>query len=124
MLFTVTRSLGGKLESFASCTGLIMSLSGCDLDVAAYRHTNGLPGFSERLPPYPNIYFQLISMAHCLSFFHYDIAVTWLFVSGPGEIFWIRSRSPVLPRESIRFRDIIDSYTFEDWQPDQADIDH
>ncbi len=61
-----------------------MRLSGFDLDVAAYRHTNGLPGFSERFPPYSDMYFQLIGMAHCLSFFHYDIAATWLFVSGPG----------------------------------------
>ncbi|KAJ6448099.1 hypothetical protein C8R45DRAFT_1046809, partial [Mycena sanguinolenta] len=65
--------------------------TGFDLETMAYRQTATLLGF--RSPPYEELYWELLGLNHTLSLFHADIAMTWVYVAGPGEKFWIRERT-------------------------------
>ncbi|KAJ7145960.1 hypothetical protein C8R44DRAFT_863785 [Mycena epipterygia] len=101
--------------------------SGLNLEYMAYRHTNGLPGFVRRYPPYSELHWQLFGTIHALSIMHFDVAATWVFVEGPGEKFWVQGRSR--DRGSMadqgvdtRFHDLQDSFVFEDWEPDDANL--
>ncbi|KAJ7649547.1 hypothetical protein DFH06DRAFT_1331910 [Mycena polygramma] len=82
--------------------------SGFDLEAVAYRLTNGLHGFPEKEPPYKEMYWELLGLAHALSLFHFDISATWVYVSGP-----------VHPKS----RDISDVTAFENWEPDEASLE-
>ncbi|KAJ7786923.1 hypothetical protein B0H14DRAFT_3506200 [Mycena olivaceomarginata] len=96
--------------------------TGFDLENVAYCQTNGLPGFETKYPKYEEMYWKLLALAHAFSYFHFDICATWVYVSGPGEKFWIRSR-PRTTANSHMFsasRDISDPTAFENWQPDHA----
>ncbi|KAJ7136724.1 hypothetical protein C8R44DRAFT_728691 [Mycena epipterygia] len=101
--------------------------SGLYLEYMAYRHTNGLPGFVRRYPTYSELHWQLFGTVHTLSIVHFDVAAKWVFVEGPGEKFWVRGRSR--DRGSMadqgvdtRFHDLQDSFAFEDWEPDDANL--
>ncbi|KAF7335891.1 hypothetical protein MSAN_02326100 [Mycena sanguinolenta] len=89
--------------------------SGFDLETMAYRQTSTLLGV--RSPPYDELYWELLGLNHTLSLFHGDIAMTWVYVSGPGEKFWIRERT----RGPDNFAN---SRAFDNWQPDKADPAH
>ncbi|KAF7371601.1 hypothetical protein MVEN_00015500 [Mycena venus] len=91
--------------------------SGFDLEVVAYSKTNGLPGFAFRFPSYGETYFKLVGLNHALSMFHLDIAMTWIYVSGPGDKFWARSH----PRNGLD--DLFNSHAFDNWDPDRASLD-
>ncbi|KAJ6553301.1 hypothetical protein B0H19DRAFT_1072764 [Mycena capillaripes] len=56
--------------------------TGFDLEYIAYCQTNGLPGFHEKYPPYGEMYFKLLALAHAFSLFHFDISGMWLYISG------------------------------------------
>lgn len=93
----------------------------------AYRHTNGLAGFVQRYPPYSELHWQLFGTLYTFSIVHFDVAATWAFVEGPGEKFWIRGRSR--DRGSMldqgvdtRLHDLHDSFAFENWEPDAANL--
>ncbi|KAJ6471551.1 hypothetical protein C8R45DRAFT_1104518 [Mycena sanguinolenta] len=66
-----------------------------------------------RLPPYEELYWELLGLNHTLSLFHADIAMTWVYVGDPGEKFWIRERT----RSPDNFTN---SHAFDNWQPDKA----
>ncbi|KAJ7310842.1 hypothetical protein DFH08DRAFT_898477, partial [Mycena albidolilacea] len=92
--------------------------TGLDLENVAYCQTNGLPGFETKYPKYEEMYWKLLkllALAHAFSYFHFDICTTWVYVSGPGEKFWIRSH----PRTTANSHD---PTAFENWQPDHASI--
>ncbi|KAJ7718896.1 hypothetical protein B0H16DRAFT_1897431 [Mycena metata] len=95
--------------------------SGFDLELVAYRQTNGLEFFPHRDPPYKEMSWELLGLAHSLSLFHFDITATWIFVSGSGEKFWIRGRPR--PQATNDLRNIAHSSAFENWQPDLASLD-
>ncbi|KAJ7752405.1 hypothetical protein B0H14DRAFT_2635782 [Mycena olivaceomarginata] len=88
----------------------------------AYCQTNGLPGFETKYPKYEEMYWKLLALAHAFSYFHFDICATWVYVSGPGEKFWIRSRPRTTANSHMvsASRDISDPTAFENWQPDHA----
>ncbi|KAK7001645.1 hypothetical protein R3P38DRAFT_2795600 [Favolaschia claudopus] len=92
--------------------------TGFDLQFKAFWKTNNLPGFSERMPPYEEMYFKLLGLAHTLSMFHVDITMTWIYIAGPGEKFWISSR----PRGNWQTDDLSDTRAFSDFDPDQASL--
>ncbi|KAJ7603859.1 hypothetical protein DFH06DRAFT_1151586 [Mycena polygramma] len=91
--------------------------TGFDLEIMVYSQTNGLVGFRSTYPSYKETYFQLFGLAHCLSILHADITATWIYVMGPAEKFWVRSR-PKYGQD-----DIMHSHAFDDWDPDQANLD-
>ncbi|KAJ7176358.1 hypothetical protein C8R43DRAFT_1198026 [Mycena crocata] len=96
--------------------------SGLDLDTVAYRMTNGLTGFAYNDPPYNEMYWELIGLAHSFSPCHFDVAASRVFVAGPGEKFWIRSRTRALEARLAdgvdpRKDDITDSVAFDGWDP-------
>ncbi|KAJ7133868.1 hypothetical protein C8R43DRAFT_1133109 [Mycena crocata] len=102
--------------------------SGLDLEVVAYCMTNGLEGFPYKFPCYSEMYWELIGLAHCLSLCHFDVAATRVYVSGPGEKFWIRSRSwssesMLADKIDPRKGDITDALAFEEWDPDTASLE-
>ncbi|KAJ6556065.1 hypothetical protein B0H19DRAFT_1071202 [Mycena capillaripes] len=98
--------------------------TGFDLEYIAYCQTNGLPGFHEKYPPYGEMYFKLLALAHAFSLFHFDISGMWLYISGAGEKFWIRAHPRASDSSNIRIpsRDITDSTALKDWQPDKASV--
>ncbi|KAJ7809777.1 hypothetical protein B0H14DRAFT_2607824 [Mycena olivaceomarginata] len=98
--------------------------TGFDLENVAYCQTNGLPGFETKYPKYEEMYWKLLALAHAFSYFHFDICATWVYVSGPGEKFWIRSRPRTTANSHMvsASRDISDPTAFENWQPDHASI--
>ncbi|KAJ7483128.1 hypothetical protein B0H11DRAFT_2279896 [Mycena galericulata] len=105
----------------------VLSKFGLDLEVVAYRQTNGLPGFPHKFPPYAETHWELLGLAHSMTFFHLDVAATRVYVAGPGEKFWIRGRPPYQeePGEEVidsRAEDIEDSFAFANWDPDKADL--
>ncbi|KAJ7121853.1 hypothetical protein C8R43DRAFT_1150681 [Mycena crocata] len=96
--------------------------SGLDLEAVAYRMTNGLTGFAYKDPPYNEMYWELIGLAHSFSPCHFDVAASRVFVAGPGEKFWIRSRTRALEARLAdgvdpRKDDITDSVAFDGWDP-------
>ncbi|KAJ7145454.1 hypothetical protein C8R46DRAFT_1313063 [Mycena filopes] len=96
--------------------------SGFDLELVAYRRTNGLPGFAHKDPPYKEMTFEMLGLSHSLSLLHYDIGPAWIYVWGPGEKFWGRG----LPRgEALdaSIRNIYHSCAFDGWQPDVASVE-
>ncbi|KAJ7842436.1 hypothetical protein B0H14DRAFT_2586304 [Mycena olivaceomarginata] len=99
--------------------------TGFDVENVAYCKTNGLPGFSKKYPPYEEMYWKLLGLARAFSYFHFDISATWVYVSGPGEKFWIRSRPRTTDDVNVNVssRDISDSTAFENWQPDRASLE-
>ncbi|KAJ6463629.1 hypothetical protein C8R47DRAFT_1326983 [Mycena vitilis] len=99
--------------------------SGFDLEAVAYRLTNGLDGFPEKEPPYKEMYWELLGLAHALSLFHFDISATWVYVSGPGEKFWIRARPRTTDdgRVHPKSRDISNVTAFDNWEPDEASLE-
>ncbi|KAF8180936.1 hypothetical protein K438DRAFT_1841489 [Mycena galopus ATCC 62051] len=92
--------------------------SGFDLETKAYCKTNGLPDFELKFPPYEEMYFKLLGLSNTLSLFHIDITMTWIYIRGPGEKFWIRSR----PQDGCGSDDISDAHSFETWEPDRASV--
>ncbi|KAJ7757839.1 hypothetical protein B0H14DRAFT_2634843 [Mycena olivaceomarginata] len=98
--------------------------TGFDLENVAYCQTNSLPGFETKYPKYEEMYWKLLALAHAFSYFHFDICATWVYVSGPGEKFWIRSRPRTTANSHMvsASRDISDPTAFENWQPDHASI--
>ncbi|KAJ6542104.1 hypothetical protein B0H10DRAFT_1970734 [Mycena sp. CBHHK59/15] len=101
--------------------------SGMDLEVMAYHQTNGLPSFDLRYPPYHEMYWQLLGLAHTLSIGRFNVGVTWVEVSGPGEKFWIRWGVKSVEQKhatvvDIRAGNIDDSFAFTDWSPVKASV--
>ncbi|KAF7345498.1 hypothetical protein MVEN_01568300 [Mycena venus] len=90
--------------------------TGFDLDMTAYTKTNGLPGFKIKYPPYEETYFRLFGLTHALSMFHIDIAMTWIYVAGPGDKFWVCSCS------QNGGDDLTDSHDFDNWDPDRVSL--
>ncbi|KAJ7672241.1 hypothetical protein DFH06DRAFT_1319668 [Mycena polygramma] len=91
--------------------------TGFDLEVMAYTKTNGITGFHSVFPAYNETYFQLFGLGHCFSIFHVDITAAWIYVMGPAAKFWVRSR----PKDGQD--DIMHSHAFDDWDPDQANLE-
>ncbi|KAJ7179714.1 hypothetical protein C8R46DRAFT_1029157 [Mycena filopes] len=85
---------------------LPLSYSGFDLELVAYRQTNGLPGFAFTQPPYLEMSFEMIA--------------TWIYIYGPGEKFWTRGLPRNIPTGA---RNILHSCAFDDWQPDVASVE-
>jgi hypothetical protein len=89
---------------------------GFDLEMTAYMKTNGLPGFEIRYPPYEEMYFRLFGLTHALSMFHIDITMTWIYVAGPGDKFWVRSRL------WNGGDGLTNSHDFDYWDPDRVSL--
>ncbi|KAJ6585463.1 hypothetical protein B0H19DRAFT_1059687 [Mycena capillaripes] len=81
-------------------------------------------GFHEKYPPYGEMYFKLLALAHAFSLFHFDISGMWLYILGAGEKFWIRAHPRASDSSNIRIPspDITDSTALKDWQPDKASV--
>ncbi|KAJ7886267.1 hypothetical protein B0H13DRAFT_1889290 [Mycena leptocephala] len=82
-----------------------LEATGLDLEVQAYKQTNGLGQFQTKYPPYHEFYWRLVELAHSLSPGHFDVAPTFVHVTGPGEKFWARAK-PNPARKDARLRNI------------------
>jgi hypothetical protein len=93
-----------------------------DLEMKAYLKTGGLAGFTPKFPWYEELHFKLLGLVHALSMFHIDIVMTWIFIAGPGEKIWIRSRGRNGQDDMTDAHDF-DAHDFDNWDPDRASVD-
>ncbi|KAJ7743233.1 hypothetical protein DFH07DRAFT_979671 [Mycena maculata] len=135
-----TTTIDTMLDHAKNPNGLVLNLlkthqvhqnpllgTGFDLEVVAYRKTNGLSGFCQIYPSYTELYWELVGLAHSISMFHLDVAATRVYVAGPGEKFWIRvrRRNPEdlkAAKIDLRTKDLEDSFAFDGWDPDHVDL--